>query len=380
MVGLEFAVATKVAERVQILSPVMAVNPLTFTVYDAVIADDEWHHVCIARFSRDGSWIFYTDGVKREEGVGLSSNFNTGNGYLKFGMIRGVITGFNMWDQYINSTSQIEKIAHACSSLIGNIVPWPEVYLWRKGNVPKVSTSLCKFQESSHWNFEKSSISNQSYDGLSGKKGTFLTENWDSLKGVASPWYPIAVHFITNIAGFNDEHDAFLGTLLDGAISREGNWYRCFKAFPGWQGQHFHTACDGKGPTVTIIRVRENIFGGFLDKSWGGNDGFINSSKAFIFSLKNLRGLASFKMDIKSDLWTKAAKQRSQSGPIFGETDLVIDSNPTASMESSTDLPNAYQFPSHIDLASDEQDNLLAGRKGFVVDDLETFYYECKIL
>lgn len=111
-----------------------------------------------------------------------------------------------------------------------------------------------------------------------------------------------------------------------------------------------------------------------------GNDGFINSSKAFIFSLKNLRGLASFKMDIKSDLWTKAAKQRSQSGPIFGETDLVIDSNPTASMESSTDLPNAYQFPSHIDLASDEQDNLLAGRKGFVVDDLETFYYECKIL
>ena len=85
-------------------------------------------------------------------------------------------------------------------------------------------------------------------------------------------------------------------------------------------------------------------------------------------------------MDIKSDLWTKAAKQRSQSGPIFGETDLVIDSNPTASMESSTDLPNAYQFPSHINLASDEQDNLLAGRKGFVVDDLETFYYECKIL
>ena len=118
----------------------------TFTVYDAVIADDEWHHVCIARFSRDGSWIFYTDGVKKEEGVGLSSNFNTGNGYLKFGMIRGVITGFNMWDQYMNSTSQIEKIAHACSSLIGNIVPWPEVYLWRKGNVPKVSTSLCKFQ------------------------------------------------------------------------------------------------------------------------------------------------------------------------------------------------------------------------------------------
>ena len=32
MVGLEFAVATKVAERVQILSPVMADNPLSPTV------------------------------------------------------------------------------------------------------------------------------------------------------------------------------------------------------------------------------------------------------------------------------------------------------------------------------------------------------------
>lgn len=69
-----------------------------FIVYDVVIVDDEWYYVCIVRFFRDGSWIFYIDGVKREEGVGLFSNFNIGNGYLKFGMIRGVIIGFNMWD------------------------------------------------------------------------------------------------------------------------------------------------------------------------------------------------------------------------------------------------------------------------------------------
>lgn len=28
--------------------------------------------------------------------------------------------------------------------------------------------------------------------------------------------------------------------------------------------------CDGKGLMVIIIRVWENIFGGFFDKSWGG--------------------------------------------------------------------------------------------------------------
>ena len=57
---------------------------------------------------------------------------------------------------------------------------------------------------------------------------------------------------------------------MDAVLPKEGKWFRCFKALPGWQGHEFHTACDGKGPTVTIIRVKENIFGGFIDKSWGG--------------------------------------------------------------------------------------------------------------
>ena len=113
---------------------------------DAVVTNDEWHHVCITRLSISGSWMFYTDGVKREEGVGLASNFSTGTSFLKVGMFSGVITGFNMWDKYMKITSQIEEMAYACSSMTGNIVPWPEVYLWRKGNVPKVSTSLCIFQ------------------------------------------------------------------------------------------------------------------------------------------------------------------------------------------------------------------------------------------
>ena len=83
-------------------------------------------------------------------------------------------------------------------------------------------------------------------------------------------------------------------------------------------------------------------------------------------------------MDIKADHWNKSARQQSQFGPIFGDNDIVIHSQPTVSMNSSTDLPNAYTFPSHISPTSDEQDNLLAGRNKFVVDDLETFYYESK--
>ena len=111
-----------------------------------VISDNRWHHVCVTRSPGDGKWIFYTDGVEKVEGAGLGTNFSTEVGYLIVGMtFKGSMGSFNMWDEYMDDVSRIEKIAHACSSLTGNVVPWPEVHLWRKGIVRKVNTTLCKF-------------------------------------------------------------------------------------------------------------------------------------------------------------------------------------------------------------------------------------------
>ncbi|XP_078344004.1 uncharacterized protein LOC144629648 [Oculina patagonica] len=382
-------------------------NPTTFSVQDDVITDGRWHHMCITRSSGNGNWTFYSDSLKNAEGVGLGPNYGTDVGYLLIGMFKGALTRFNMWDKYIDDASQIEKIAHACSSLTGNVVPWPEVHLWRKGNVLKMNSTLCNFSESSHWNFERKWVHfPRVYDGVSGKKGTFSTESWDSLKGVGSItafdaldvgdynseclsdpnlchqglslsfWLRHKPRFISNIPGFKDEHDNILGTWLDAVLPKEGKWLRCFRAIPDWQGHDFHSACDGKGPTVILIRVQQNIFGGFLDKSWGGNDGFIQSSKAFIFSLANLRRLPPFKMNLKSDKFDKAAKQQSQFGPIFGDDDIIIHTQPTSFAESFSDLDSSYEFPSQLSLTSDEQDYLLAGSKKFLVDDLEAFYYE----
>ena len=82
--------------------------------------------------------------------------------------------------------------------------------------------------------------------------------------------YYVAARFLTNIPGFNDEYDSILGTWLDTVLPKEGYWFRCFRGQRGWKGNQFHYACDGKGPTVILIRVQQNIFGGFLDKNWGG--------------------------------------------------------------------------------------------------------------
>ena len=83
--------------------------------------------------------------MKREEGLGLGSDYSTGIGFLVIGMFKGILTRFNIWDEYIDDLSQIGKISYACSSLTGNVVPWPEVQLWRKGKVIKTNCSLCKF-------------------------------------------------------------------------------------------------------------------------------------------------------------------------------------------------------------------------------------------
>ena len=46
-------------------------------------------------------------------------------------------------------------------------------------------------------------------------------------------------------------------------------WKLCFRAsIHGWRSRTFHSYCDNKGPTVTIVRVGVYIFGGYNDNSW----------------------------------------------------------------------------------------------------------------
>ena len=49
-------------------------------------------------------------------------------------------------------------------------------------------------------------------------------------------------------------------------------WQLCFRASENsYSASAFHAACDNKGPTVTLVRVGENVFGGYTDNSWDGN-------------------------------------------------------------------------------------------------------------
>jgi len=47
-------------------------------------------------------------------------------------------------------------------------------------------------------------------------------------------------------------------------------WKLCYRAsYHGWAASIFHSNCDGKRDTVTIIRKDEYVFGGYTDIPWG---------------------------------------------------------------------------------------------------------------
>ena len=62
---------------------------------------------------------------------------------------------------------------------------------------------------------------------------------------------------------------SFLDPVLPTASRTD--FVRCWHAkTDGWAASTFHSNCDGRGPTVTIIKVNEYIFGGYTDASWSG--------------------------------------------------------------------------------------------------------------
>ena len=73
------------------------------------------------------------------------------------------------------------------------------------------------------------------------------------------------------IVGNNRNHLTLLRNwLAPVAKSVNSLWKRCWRAsVDGWAGSTFHSRCDSKGPTVTIIRVGRYIFGGYTSISWG---------------------------------------------------------------------------------------------------------------
>ncbi|XP_068704304.1 uncharacterized protein [Montipora foliosa] len=72
------------------------------------------------------------------------------------------------------------------------------------------------------------------------------------------------------IIGSNQTYLVQLSEWLKPVSQSNSSWKLCWRGLrDGWVARTFHSLCNGKGPTVTIIKVNQNIFGGYASVSWG---------------------------------------------------------------------------------------------------------------
>ena len=68
------------------------------------------------------------------------------------------------------------------------------------------------------------------------------------------------------IIGGNASYQSRLSQFLTPAVGLNLQWMLCYRAFThGWASSTFHSRCDGKRDTVTIIKTEEYVFGGYTD-------------------------------------------------------------------------------------------------------------------
>ena len=103
--------------------------------------------------------------------------------------------------------------------------------------------------------------------------------------------------------------------LIGYDISQKTVLYRATQ--DGFSSSNFHSKCNGKAKTLTIIQTTNgNIFGGFTNAVWSSSAGYVTDTGAFIFSLINTENKPR-KFSIKINGGSAIYNSNSY-GPIFG--------------------------------------------------------------
>ena len=75
----------------------------------------------------------------------------------------------------------------------------------------------------------------------------------------------------------SDQREPLVNWLKESrAITNDGDKLLYRASRDGWAASNFHSCCDYKGPTVTVVKSGNYIFGGYADQSWHGKSYFKN--------------------------------------------------------------------------------------------------------
>ncbi len=113
----------------------------------------------------------------------------------------------------------------------------------------------------------------------------------------------------------------------------------------GFTSQAFHSKCDGKGNTISIIKNNLNyVFGGYASSAWNSSGTWINDPNAFLFSLRRAGVSLKNKFTVKEPEY--ALVGNSGYGPTFGGGhDIHIFNQSNTNTGSYSNFGYSYNLP-----------------------------------
>jgi hypothetical protein len=154
----------------------------------------------------------------------------------------------------------------------------------------------------------------------------------------------------------------------------EGNLlYRASR--DGFTTSAFHSNCDGKANSVTIIKTYSNyVFGGYTAAEWSSNNSYITDSSAFIFSLRRNGTSNNHKLPIiRAQYAIRGGPSR---GPTFGggRNDIRIKERSDIQIGSYSNLGFSYQCPTGYSYGKENTKRFLAGTyNGWLTTEIEVY-------
>jgi hypothetical protein len=143
----------------------------------------------------------------------------------------------------------------------------------------------------------------------------------------------------------------------------------------GFNGEAFHSKCDGKRNTITIIKSHLNyVFGGFASSAWNSSCTRINDPNAFLFSLR--RDGVSFKDKFTVKVPGYALVGHSGFGSIFGSNsshDICICNQSNTKIGSFSDFGNSYNLPDGYIFGGNAKDFLAGNYNQWTTTEIEVY-------
>jgi len=153
----------------------------------------------------------------------------------------------------------------------------------------------------------------------------------------------------------------FIGRLFDCQVTR------IYKATDhGFTAAKFHSLCDNKGPTLTLIKtVAGHTFGGFTTISWDSSNTWKNDTQSFLFSVDKLT-----KYPIVKD-YNQAISCYLANGPSFGSGyDMYVHDNSNSNSNCYVSGSRAYNIP----MGANGKDSILTdGNRTFQTTEIEVY-------